>query len=108
MNALITISGNGGGCLITACVEPAMVNMVNGECCIYTSNLPKDVDTLISINSGYEFTFLGYAPASSTRLEVEKPYIWTKHQLVSNVPIKTYCNRGLLGSIVKFVKDKLK
>jgi len=42
-----------------------------------------------------------------TYVQVELPYPWSKHQLISNVTIKSYCKNGYLYSIAKFIKHKI-
>lgn len=81
MTALITINGNGNGCIVTACIERYIVNRINGEYAVNTSLLPKGVDSLLSVGVGTEFIFGGYAQSSSTRLDIEKPYIWSRHEI---------------------------
>jgi hypothetical protein len=48
-----------------------------------------------------------YAAGMSTCIQLELKYPWTKHALISNVPIKKFCKKGYFYSIFHLIKSKL-
>jgi hypothetical protein len=97
---LIELSGSAKDCLVVpTCGRD------------FTTNQEIDLDKLKK--AGLDgFVYISnvaihhFATGQKTYIQLELKYPWTKHALISNVPIKKFCRNGYLDSIFHAVKSK--
>jgi hypothetical protein len=99
---LIELSGSAKGCLVVpTCGRD------------FTTSQEVDLDKLKK--AGLDgFVYLSnfveiphFATGQKTCIQLELKYPWTKHALISNVPIEKFCRNGYLDSIFHVVKSKI-
>ena len=65
------------------------------------------LDGFVHLSNFVEITIPHCATGQKTCIQLELKYPWTKHALISNVPIKKFCMNGYLDSIFHVVKSKI-
>ena len=101
---LIELSGSAKDCLVVpTCGRD------------FTTNQEIDLDKLKKAGldgfvyiSNLDFVAIPHcATGQKTYIQLELKYPWTKHELISNVPIKAFCRKGWLYSVGHLVWSKI-
>jgi hypothetical protein len=105
MKALIEISGKAEGCWVVPTCGRSYTNMDGGK---YSINLDLanrvGCDTFLCLSYASGLYVPYFAFGMSTCVQVFLPYPWSKHELISNVPIETCCRYGYLESYWHVIK----
>jgi hypothetical protein len=102
---LIELSGSAKDCIVVPTCGRS-----------YTKNYREiDMETLeriglagfVRLSNYCDIAIPHYAVGMSTCIQLELKYPWTKHALISNVPIKKFCRKGYFYSAFHVVKSKI-
>ena len=106
MGYLISLSGSAKGCAVTPTVGRKYTSKEGDKYWVDMDLLESyGFDGFISIDCSYSGLLIDcVAFGMNTCIQVSLPYPWSKHELVSNVPIESYCKNGYLESAFHAVK----
>ena len=108
-NFLIEISGGANECSITPICGRGYSGRSGSESYVDMSLITKaGLLGFLSINACEWQTKWTIGFGMETCVQVETPYPWTKHSLICNVPIETYCMNGWVESALHALKIKIK
>ena len=106
---LIELSGDATGCAVvpTCCLKYCSIK--GGGYCIDMNIIASlGFKGFTMITGGHNINIPHVTFGTETCVQLEKPYPWTKHNLVSNVPIQAFCKNGWFNSICHYIAVKFK
>ena len=65
------------------------------------------LDGFIKLSSDCDILIHHFAVGLKTCIQLELKYPWTKHALISNVPIMQFCRKGYVYSVLHLIKYKI-
>ena len=108
MTFLIELSGSAKGCAVVPTCGRSYTSKKGDEYFVDLDLIDNTgCDGFLRIESGHDLFVDRIAFGMETYVQVEKLYPWSKHKLVSNVPIKEYCRIGYFKAFYRVVKGWL-
>jgi hypothetical protein len=101
---LIELSGSAKDCLV---VPTCGRDFTTNHELDYNKLKKAGLDGFVYLSNHCDIAIPHCALGQKTYIQLELKYPWTKHSLISNVPIKKFCMRGYLDSIFHVVKSKI-
>jgi len=108
MRFLIEISGDSRGCSVVPTCGRMFSSIECDETAVDMFSLARsgfDGFLNIGVNSSLNITHIAFG--MDTFVQVELPYPWSKHGLISTVPIKTFCKNGYFDSVCHVIKLRI-
>jgi hypothetical protein len=110
MKFLIEIDGGDARyATITPTVPTLYANRINDELILNMEALEQiGLKGACRINHVKNYCCQGLAVGSEACVQVRKRYAWDKPEVTANVPVYFYCDSGLFGSVLRWLKDRIK
>ena len=107
---LIELSGSSKGYVVTPTVGIQFSSRKGGDYYVDLNALESSgYDGFLRVaNGNHTFNLDRISFGMSTYVQIELPYPWSKHDLYSNVPIKSFCKSGYFISAIRFICCKIK
>tara|TARA_R110002096_G_scaffold126118_3_gene272661 strand:+ start:118 stop:474 length:357 start_codon:yes stop_codon:yes gene_type:complete len=108
MNFVIELYGDAKGCAVVPTISRAMSSRKGDNTCIDMMAITNEgFDGFLRVNCGSDINIVKIASGMENSVQVELPYPWSNHGIMSNVPVESFCKNGYFDSIIHLIKVKI-